>query len=323
MRSLKLGAGTLGLLVATQLAAQPALQRLEPTVDPSTDSTTQAQEIGLKPDEVDRMTVEVAVGGSGPFNFLVDTGAERTSISRQLARHLRLSPGPTARVHSITGAGPVPTAKVPAIELSSKRLRGMDAPMFDALHLGADGMLGVDSLRSQRVQFDFAKGTMTIVPSATRIERSTPDTIVVRGRLKNGRLVMTEARANGRSVAAVIDTGSQITIGNPALRTAMARRSVTSIRPVLIRSVTGDTLMAEYTTIKELKIGDVTLTDLAVAFADAHTFRQLGYGDKPALLLGMNAMRAFDRVSIDFASKKLRLEPRKDSGIDRVILAAR
>ncbi|MFC7536917.1 retroviral-like aspartic protease family protein [Sphingomonas sp. GCM10030256] len=322
MRRFLLLAGPIALLGATQLSGQMSPQHLEPVAG-GVDSTTQAQEIGIKPDETDRMTVQVDVAGAGPFNFLVDTGAERTAISHQLARHLKLPSGPTARVHSISGANPIRTARIPGLGLSQKRIGSIDAPMFDARNLGADGMLGVDSLRSQRVQFDFGKGTMTIVPSAQKRERDTPDTIVVRARLRNGRLVMTEARVEGRPAAAVIDTGSQITIGNPALRAALSRSSVTSIRPVLIESVTGDTLMAEYTIIKELKLGDVTLTDLAVAFADAHTFRQLGYVRQPALLLGMNAMRAFDRVSIDFASRKLRMHPRKDSAVEDVRLAAR
>lgn len=323
MRHWKLTAGTAALACSALLSAQAAPRFLEPVAGVAVDTHTQAQEVGIKPDEADRMTVPVAVGGAGPFNFLVDTGAERTAISRQLARHLQLAAGPTARVHSISGANPVQTARIERLALSKREIAHIDAPMFDALHLGADGMLGVDSLRSQRVQFDFAKGTMTIVPSAQKRERDAPDTIVVRARLKNGRLVMTEAKANRRPVMAIIDTGSQITIGNPALRAALAKSSVTSVRPVLIRSVTGDSIPADYTIIKELKLGDVTLTDLAVAFADAHTFRQLGYGDRPALLLGMNVMRAFDRVSIDFASRKLRLEPRKDSAIDSVQLAAR
>ena len=55
-----------------------------------------------------------------------------------------------------------------------------------------------------------------------------------------------------------------------------------------------------------VELGGVHLTDLSVAFADAHIFRQLKLENKPALLLGMNAMKAFDRISIDFAAKKVR-----------------
>ena len=50
----------------------------------------------------------------------------------------------------------------------------------------------------------------------------------------------------------------------------------------------------------------VHLDKLPVAFADAHIFKQLKLDKKPALLLGMNAMRAFDQISIDFAAKKVK-----------------
>ena len=59
---------------------------------------------------------------------------------------------------------------------------------------------------------------MSIVPSATPDFRAEPGTIVVQGTRQNGRLIVTEATANGQRVTVVVDTGSQVTIGNEALR---------------------------------------------------------------------------------------------------------
>ncbi len=124
----------------------------------------------------------------------------------------------------------------------------------------------------------------------------------------------------------MLDTGSQVTIGNAALRNRLLRRSrnaIDRLKTVSLRSVTGEELIGEYVLIKKLEIGGATLTNLSVVFADAHTFRQLKLDKAPALLLGMNAMRAFDRVSIDFASKKLRLLLPEHSSADGVMLASR
>ena len=66
----------------------------------------------------------------------------------------------------------------------------------------------------------------------------------------------------------------------------------------------------------------VTLKNLAIVFADAHTFKQLGFDKKPALLLGMNAMRSFKKVSIDFASRKLRVVVPEHSSLEAVRLAS-
>ena len=49
------------------------------------------------------------------------------------------------------------------------------------------------------------------------------------------------------------------------------------------------------------------MNGVEVMFADAETFRAIGRQDKPTLLLGMNALRAFDEVAIDLDARKLRL----------------
>ena len=91
--------------------------------------------------------------------------------------------------------------------------------------MGADGIVGVDLLRSQRVQFDFEKQTMSIVPSATPGLRPTSAEASSFGaKRKNGRLMVTDADANGERLTVVLDTGSQVSIGNQALAPAPARR---------------------------------------------------------------------------------------------------
>ena len=47
----------------------------------------------------------------------------------------------------------------------------------------------------------------------------------------------------------------------------------------------------------------MTLLELGIAFADVHTFRALGIDDRPALLLGMNALQAFDSLTIDMRAR--------------------
>jgi hypothetical protein len=58
------------------------------------------------------------------------------------------------------------------------------------------------------------------------------------------------------------------------------------------------------------------MTNLAVVFAPAHTFKQLRLENRPAMLLGMNAIRAFKKVSIDFANRKLRVVMPEQSAAD-------
>lgn len=287
------------------------------------DDETQAHDVRLRKDSSDRMTVPVTLSGRGPYRFLVDTGADRTAISSDVAARLGLELGDRAALHTMTGVSTVQTATVPDLQLSQSQMRIVDAPVLDAQKMGADGILGTDSLRSQRVIFDFEKKMMTLVPAEQSVSRE-EGTIVVTGRLKNGRLIVTDAVADGGRITVVLDTGSQVSVGNEALRRRLARKGLLkSSGTVALESVTGDTLLGEYTFLKELEVGNVTLGNLAIVFADAHTFKKLGLTERPALLLGMNALRAFKKVSIDFANRKLRVILPDTGSIDRYLMAAR
>src|SRR5918993_200922 len=69
-------------------------------------------------------------------------------------------------IDSMTGITQVRTANIPHLELTQNRVRSVEAPLLERAHMGADGILGVDSLRSQRVMFDFKAKMISIVPSA-------------------------------------------------------------------------------------------------------------------------------------------------------------
>lgn len=295
------------ILASTPIAAEP--QKLDVEVQPASpiDRTTITEDVAITTDNADRMTVPVSVSGQGPYEFLVDTGSERTVISRELAKLLRLTSGRAAILHSVMGANDVATVHIPHLRVSSNVISVTDAPALSASNIGADGMLGIDSLRSQRVLFDFKAKTMSITPSSQPLERMDGDTIVVRARSRNGRLIFTQAKIAGRKVSVIVDTGSEVTIANMAMQKMLMKRGYELLEDdVMIESVTGEQMSARVARVPEVELGGVKLNDLSVAFADAHIFRQLDLDKKPALLLGMNAMKAFDRISIDFAAKKVR-----------------
>jgi predicted aspartyl protease len=303
---------------ATPLAAQSSAPPYASEAERAraSDSILPLESLALSSDQTMRMTVMVKVGGQGPYAFLVDTGSERTAISRQLAALLKLPVGVPARVHRVRGSETVATVNIPQLGVGSRSLSVIDAPTFEAQHMGAEGILGIDSLRSQRVVFDFKAREMRITPGQVD-ERSQMegDAIIVRARSRKGRLVLTRARIDGIPIAVIIDTGAQYSVGNLALmrqlqRASRVRLDRTDLRvndqSAIMESVTGQVKNVDIARVDRLDLGGVALTDVTVAFASARIFKELGYEGKPALLLGINAMRAFDKVSIDFERKRVR-----------------
>lgn len=288
----------------TLLCAAPLPAQLPESADPAT------TKIDFDRDATGRMTVPVSINGSGPYSFLVDTGAERTVISEELAEELQLGAGRVTTLHSISGTERVETVHIPRLRVSSRTMNVADAPALAATNLGAAGMLGVDTLKRQRVLFDFERQTMTVTPSSVRSEVSTePNMIIVTGRSRFGRLVLTDASIDGQRVWVIIDTGSQVSIGNDALRRKLLQRNKNMLpERIQVGSVTGGLVAMDYVRVNGLKMGGVRLKDMPIGFADVLLFRKLGLAKRPALLLGMDALSLFDRVAVDFANRTVRFD---------------
>jgi predicted aspartyl protease len=264
--------------------------------------------LGTGEDRWARMTVPVNIGTSGPYAFVVDTGAERTSIAEELARDLRLGLGSRARLHSMTEVSRIQTVVIPALEVGGRSVRDIHAPALQRRYIGAEGILGVDSLQSQRISFDFVRQQMTVTNSHRREEHWPADTIVVTARNRLGHLVMVDASVDGQKVWVILDTGAQTTVANNVLRRKLEQKGrLRPTVPIMLQSVTGGQMAADQTTVKRIRLGGIDINDMPVAFADVHPFNKLGLSKRPALLLGMDALRLFDRVSVDFPNRRVRL----------------
>lgn len=263
-------------------------------------------------DAQERMTVPVSINQRGPWDFIIDTGAERTVVSRELAGVLGLVAGPDVRVTAMTGTTREQTVIVPALSVSSIARETIAAPALELRNIGAKGMLGVDALQGHAIQIDFDDNRMTLRPAKKRrnAAASSGDEIVVVAKSLYGQLIVTDARYRGTRIAVIVDTGSPVTIGNSALLAAITRpRALGAIRVV---SAVGGVLSADSFAVNDLWIGGVGFENVPIAFADAPPFKRFGLEKTPALLLGMDALRLFRKVQIDFANREIRFTfPRK------------
>jgi len=208
------------------------------------------------------------------------------------------------------GVSDVAIVRIDRLQVSSNVLKHVDAPALPARFVGADGLLGIDALKNQRITLDFLAQTMTVEQSnltAIRKEVDPAGTITVTAKSKLGQLVLVDADANGEEISVVVDTGGQNSVGNSAMRRLMARTSgVEKLRPVELISVVGDRIPADYTIVGAMRIGGIKLGNAAIAFVDAHPFQRFGLQRRPAMLMGMESLRAFRRVSIDFANRRVK-----------------
>lgn len=256
-----------------------------------------------------RMTVEVGVNGTGPYRFVVDSGADTSVIGSRLASALNLAPGRPVLLNGITESRTVDRVMVDSLQLGSGIFRDLELPRLDERDLGATGMIGLDALVEQRLMLDFDKRRISVDDARKPAPRLDGE-IVVTARLKRGQLILTQVKANGLPLEAVIDTGSEITIGNMALRNAIARRRLREFQKIEVIGVTGKALTLEMAVVNELRIGGVVVNNIPIAFADIPPFAVFGMQDRPSLLLGTDLMENFRKVSLDFRARKVRFQLR-------------
>lgn len=264
-------------------------------------------------DRTDRMTLPVSIAGQGPFGFIVDTGAERTVVSQELAQRLGLRSAGQARVVGLIDTVIADMFHIESIALDDLELAGTTVPTFAQSDIGGPGLIGIDSLERHKVIIDFLARQFDIRRSEpTRSTRREPefdrDTITVVARRRAGRMILSNASINGHRVDIVIDTGAQSSIGNLALQRLVRRQfGVRAGGPIRteLRSVTGAVRLADLDSIRRITVSGIDINDLPVVYADSPAFDVLGLSTRPALLLGMDALRLFDRIAIDFTNRRV------------------
>ncbi|HEX4874995.1 MAG TPA: retroviral-like aspartic protease family protein [Sphingorhabdus sp.] len=280
-------------------------------------------------DRTDRMTVPVRINNSEPVDFIVDTGAERTVISGDLAQRLALEAGPELRLATITGPATAPSFYIEELALNSHKVEGIEAPALERSNLGGNGLLGIDSLEDSKVFLDFRTQHLEVLPSTLgkRPGKLEQGMIVVSAKKRAGRMILSSAEVDGVKVDIILDTGAQASMGNFALRDRLRKRHLRfDFIPVKMKGVTGKELHGDFSQIREIKIGSFNVTNLPVTFADNYAFEALNLNDRPAILFGMDALKLFDRVVIDFGNRRVAFDlPRgaRREAASRLALASR
>lgn len=256
-----------------------------------------------------RLSVAVRVNDRGPYRFIVDSGADSSAVGLRIARDLQLPLGTPAILNGMTARNLVDRVKVDQLTLGPTVVTNLELPALREADLGGDGIIGIDALVRQRLMMDFEQRLIK-VEDASRPEKWRPGDIVITARRQRGQLILTHVRAAGVPLDAVIDTGTEVTIGNLALRDKLVKRG-RKIETVQAIGVTGVKADLQIAVIREIQLGPVTLVDVPVAFADVPPFQMFGLSQDPALLLGTDILETFRRVSLDFRARKVRFQLRR------------
>lgn len=280
----------------------PALAQTAPA--PAPDGPSQ---IGTTKDRFSRVTAPIYIDGQGPFQFLVDTGANRSCISEALAERLGLPDGPKVSLHTVAGQRMRSSVHVNELRVGNRVQRNARVAVLPIVGEDIDGALGVDWLKGQRLILDFKGRSMEI--TASRMDQTVDGKVVVPARRKSGQLTIIDADLAGRQISAMVDSGAEITMGNAALRRIIGPQPRNTLpQPIELSSLAGEKLTGELMFLSFLRLGGLQLGNVPVAFVEAHVFRLWGLQNVPTLILGMDLLNEFDKVHLDFGRSIVRFD---------------
>jgi len=196
-----------------------------------------------------------------------------------------------------------------ALTVGTHRVTGLISPLLYRHHVGADGIIGLDSLQDFRVLIDFREETIALEDTRRNKASSRGFEIVVRARPKLGQLLITDAVVEGVRATVIIDTGAQMSLANNVLRDRIRAKRA---EEVTATDVNGVDLVGQMSIVDALTIQGLSLKKVPLAFADTPAFEALGLNDEPVLSLGMQHLKIFDRVAIDFASQRILFDVPRD-----------
>ena len=312
-RRLMVSGGLAGLSFANPMAqalAQAAPGGEGPAIIPSVGAPADESapvDVMTMNDKVQRLTAPVMIDGKGPFDFFLDTGATRSAISSGLATQLGLARGNPVKVYTMTGPQQTPTVMLDSLQVGDRVQRKLTVPVLPTLGLRADGVLGVDWLKGERLTIDFIKERLEIRKPGR--EPLATDGTVVPARLRAGQLTIIDADLNGRGrINAMIDSGSEVSIGNDLLRALAGADNAKfedEMQFVDLVDASNRQFKGEMGFLPFVRIGGVQFGNLGVVFAATPLLKLWGMDKQPSVMMGMDVMRQFSKVEMDFGQSKV------------------
>jgi predicted aspartyl protease len=259
------------------------------------------------------LTIGAIINGKGPFRCVIDTGADRSVIADSVASELGLVRDTKVMVEGVVRTVPAETVHVDEISFGVIERKNLVLPVLPRQWLGADAYLGLDMIGDSRVTFDFKRRTLSVEsprPSSMFAFRMPNEDLVYAAGYK-GHLRAVSCRVDGVATTVFIDTGAEVSAGNRALLDALVDRDPDRFiksEEVQISGVTGGTAAGRIVDFGRIKVKDLTFSNGTIVIADLQVFHLWNLVDTPALLLGMNFLRQFNRVTIDYGRKEYRFE---------------
>jgi predicted aspartyl protease len=265
-----------------------------------------------------RILVRVSIGGNDSLIFILDTAAQGGAISPETRDLLGLDPASAEAVNVRGASGPTTLTRmrVPPVTVAGETVDGLRAVVMDMARYRRSegppyaGILGADFLRHFDVELDVPGGRMRLwrhregsaSPAPPRAPANLANVAPVEG------FVAFDVAVGNTVARAILDSGAPTSTLNWH---AAAAAGVTRESPGLALSrsaagVSGDVVETHSHRIDGIAVEELRFPPLQMSISDLPVFQGMGFGERPAMLLGADLLREC-RVFISYSERRVHL----------------
>jgi predicted aspartyl protease len=263
-----------------------------------------------------RLVVPVQVDGLDSLRFILDTAAESSAVTRALAERLAVDPSRLRRMRvvGVGGTRVMTSVALRSLSVGGGAVAGVRAIVVEGSALGGDGgfdgLLGNDVLRGYDVEIDVAGGRLRLhgASGAGELPGGRSSTTLPMKAARSG-FVAFDATLAGGAVHAILDTGAPVSLVNwraaalagvsPETRGLRERRSGTA-------GLDGVSLVTHEHWFDGLALGATRFPASVLRIADLPLFEVAGVAAEPAMLIGVDLLRACVMI-LSYSTRTVRL----------------
>ena len=266
-------------------------------------------------DRIGRIWAPVMIDDKGPFRLVLDTAASRSGVTGSVARTLGipLDQSPQLLLRGVTGSAVVPSIRAASLEVGDLALHPVTMPIVTDALGGADGVLGTEGLGDMRIYIDFQRDFISITHS--RGQRAGAGFKVIPMLRSSLGLIVVDLSVGNIRAKGIIDTASQVTVGNSAMLNAVRRGqrghglSGHGLSEQ-IEGATTDIQTGQAFDVPTILLGTLGIQGARAIYGDMHIFETWKMTKEPVLLIGMDTIGQLDTVVIDYRLRELQLRMR-------------
>src|ERR1700733_6355452 len=254
-------------------------------------------------------TIPACVNGKGPFGFILDTGADGSSLYQWFAEKERLPKGKVRDVYGQTGSVSSPTYSLKTLSVDGRAIHNIVADGLPNRHDAGRqaGVAGNDLMDGTITIFDFPCRTVEIRPKPVDVHAIVPsDSVVIQGgSVPDGTQLTLPVTVGSVESTAYLDTGSRDTRISPSFAAAAhIDPSSPAFRDAdLIFGFKSKGTVSRIGPIGSVQFAGITVTHAEARVIDLPVFGTFRPGGPPAMILGMDLMQGY-RIVYDHEAKQ-------------------